>query len=83
LDHSWGLNVAAQGLGDLGATLAARDLAFGPVPLWVTNANDGVQYLSVHVPADTSPDAPYVMNWQPMIGRHFPYLRIVPPDVPV
>lgn len=83
MEHSWGRNVFEQGLGGLGATLAARNLLVTHLKLYVTNANNGVQYLSVVVPADMQSDDPYIFQWQSMLGQNFPYLNPVPPDVPL
>jgi hypothetical protein len=83
LDHSWGRNVAEQGLGGLGATLAARLLLL-PGSWWVINVRgeSGVP-LAVRLPPDM--DTPYLVTetTQPGQGGNFPYGAVVPPDVPV
>jgi len=58
LDHKWGRDVFKQGLGSLGATLAAR---FHPVDLriWVTNASGpDAEVIAFQLPPDTAPDTP-------------------------
>jgi len=83
LDHKWGRNVIDLGLGDLGATLAARNPSF-PQQVWynVTYAGGSMCWYAL-TPLDTND--PYIFGVGPVVpaGTHFPYNRPVEPDVPL
>lgn len=83
MDHKWGRNVSDYGLGDVGATLAARVL----VTPWlvVTNAprSDGTQDWWF-VPSADTPDTAYFQEpFTPSAVGHFPYGVLVEMDGPL
>jgi len=83
LAHSWGLNVLEQGLGALGASLAARILGVSPGQYITNHLVTPTQALIVGVPLDTAPDSPYAFALRGTGGAHFPYGLDVVPDVPM
>lgn len=83
MDHEWGRNVLGLGVGDCGATLAARSL--GSPYVYITNARDinGRWLRWQQHPSDTN--VPMTPVWfLPRPGHpHFPFGEPVVPDAPV
>jgi hypothetical protein len=80
LDHRWGLNLYRRGLGDLGATMAARWHA--PIPTDVVYLLNVPGFFIWGVQVHPDEDHPFVMlnmGTNPT-GMHFPYGRDVVPD---
>lgn len=80
MDHSWGRNVLAQGLGDLGYTLAARLGPFFPANSWIGNRLFEDVVLIVRLPLDPTTQ-PYNFIERARAGPgNFPYGFDVVPD---
>jgi len=83
LEHEWGRNVMAAGLGGLGATLAAK--LHGVTGAYVTNipSPDGIRHWIVTVPADMH--VPYYFDLNGILGGgdRLPYGYTVDPDSPL
>lgn len=83
MDHKWGRNVAAEGLGGLGATLAAY-YSEGIRPYWLTNSiGPGNHPYAVFVPADVQAPFEIFEVESANASLHFPYQMHVSPDGPV
>jgi hypothetical protein len=81
LEHSWGRNIPEQGLGNLGASLAARIRSGFGVGLWLTNIPFSSGAVFVDIPLLV--DAPYTFHGAGTVPGfpHFPYGLDVAPDV--
>lgn len=77
---SWRENITEQGLGDLGAGLAARILGL-PENLYLVNG-DPLSPTAVvwRVPLDTEPDLAYGFGVVVKVSASFPYGYPTPPD---
>lgn len=72
-----------SGLGDFGATLAARYLGFPGEPWWwICNRGPSLAYI-VNCPPDTAGGIPFTVFAGLRITPHFPYGYPVEPDAPV
>lgn len=83
MDHKWGRNLFAQGLGDLGFTLCARVAGGIGGEFWLTNHNRPPAVEMWYVPTDTS--VPYFRGTVGFFPGHrnFPYGWPVDADGPV
>lgn len=83
MDHKWGRNVSLYGLGDIGATLAARFLS-GPGTVVLTNAH---RIPGTYEVSQVTGDNRIVLSTftVPWFAPHFPYQwgASVEPDAPV
>lgn len=83
MDHSWGRTVHDVGLGDTGATLAAR---FLPLPgrMYLTNAPSPPGFCQFwYCPLDTELLVNFWGGYLLAGAEHFPYGWDVPPDEPL
>jgi hypothetical protein len=75
--------VTFYGIGDEGATLAARLLAFPTTTLVLTNALLSPDHHVVWLLPDTGFSMQRLDLWLPGAPLHFPYGQSVPADVPL
>lgn len=83
MDHSWGRNIYAAGLGDFESTLAARIPGFVGEWYLVNRDRRAPTAVVVRKPLDTEPSVPYIYSTVAKLTANFPYGVVVTPDAPV
>ncbi len=83
MEHEWGRNVHAKGLGDLGATLAAH--IFGLTGAYLINSDLGFPGYAVtaYLPSDMTLPISFGLSAKNPLFPHFPYGRLVDTDAPL
>lgn len=83
MDHKWGRNVFALGVGSSGATLAARLNPGTPDHRCLTNEHQLEGFATLWTLPDMASDDPYSLGLVPTGGMGFPYGFNVEPDARV
>jgi hypothetical protein len=83
LDHKWGRNVSAYGLGDTGATLAARILTLATATAIINVRSPGGTVMSWQYLGNIQGYMPGGFLTMPDPSENFPYGFIVEADGPV
>ena len=80
MDHKWGRNVTELGLGDVGATLAARVIGSPHVAITNAKRDDGTVDWWFYPTVDTPDLAYFRFPFTDVAHGNFPYGHQVEPD---